>query len=111
MSDEARTQTEMDLIAALEEGGAVTQMSLSKRLMVSVGLVNALLKRAVNKGFVKVTAAPRKRYIYYVTPKGFREKAIGRRLSGVLVAVLPQGAHPVRRIAGGLQRAARGASW
>ncbi len=75
MSDEARTQTEMDLIAALEEGGAVTQMSLSKRLMVSVGLVNALLKRAVNKGFVKVKAAPRKRYIYYVTPKGFREKA------------------------------------
>jgi DNA-binding MarR family transcriptional regulator len=75
MSDEVRTQTEMDLLAALERGEAVTQMSLSKRLLVSIGLVNALLKRAVNKGFVKVKAAPRKRYVYYVTPKGFREKA------------------------------------
>lgn len=75
MSDETRTQAELDLLAALEGGEEITQMSLSRRMMVSIGLVNALLKRAVNKGFVKVKAAPRKRYVYYVTPKGFREKA------------------------------------
>ncbi|SBW09812.1 Transcriptional regulator, MarR family domain protein [uncultured Alphaproteobacteria bacterium] len=75
MSDETRTQAELDLLAALEGGGEITQMSLSRRMMVSIGLVNALLKRAVHKGFVKVKAAPRKRYVYYVTPKGFREKA------------------------------------
>ena len=75
MPDKSRIQTEMDFLAALEGGEVLTQMSLSKRLAVSIGLVNALLKRAVRKGFVKVKAAPRKRFIYYVTPRGFREKA------------------------------------
>jgi hypothetical protein len=53
----------------------VTQANLSKRIAVSVGLINALLKRAIYKGHVKAHAAPYKRYAYYLTPGGFSEKS------------------------------------
>lgn len=70
----ANLETEQELLRALESGTVVTQMSLSKRLGVSIGLVNALIKRAVRKGYVKVRTAPYKRYAYYLTAEGFSEK-------------------------------------
>jgi hypothetical protein len=75
MSDRADIQTEMNLLSTLEQGEAVTQLALSKRLSVSVGLVNALLKRAANKGQAKARAVPPRRWAYYLTPKGFAEKS------------------------------------
>ncbi len=75
MADRADIQTEMDLLATLERGEAVTQLALSKRLSVSVGLVNALLKRAARKGQAKAMAVPPRRWAYYLTPKGFAEKS------------------------------------
>jgi DNA-binding MarR family transcriptional regulator len=75
MADRADIQTEMDLLATLEGGEAVTQLALSKRLSVSVGLVNALLKRAAKKGQAKARAVPPRRWAYYLTPKGFAEKS------------------------------------
>lgn len=75
MSSKPKVETELDFLAALERGEVVTQMTLSKRLGVAVGLINALLKRAIHKGYVKTKAAPYKRYAYYVTPKGFAEKS------------------------------------
>jgi hypothetical protein len=75
MADRADIQTEMDLLATLERGEAVTQLGLSKRLSVSVGLVNALLKRAAKKGQAKARAVPPRRWAYYLTPKGFAEKS------------------------------------
>jgi len=75
MSEKSRLKTELDLLSALEEGGVTTQMRLSKRISVSVGLINALLKRALKKGLVKVRTAPYKRYAYYLTPQGFSEKS------------------------------------
>ena len=75
MADKSKIETELDFLGALEEGNVVTQMTLSKRIAVSVGLINALLKRAINKGYVKAKTAPYKRYAYYVTPSGFAEKS------------------------------------
>jgi hypothetical protein len=75
MPDRVDIQTEMDLLATLERGEAVSQLALSQRLSVSVGLVNALLKRAAQKGQAKVLAVPPKRWAYYLTPKGFAEKS------------------------------------
>jgi hypothetical protein len=42
---------------------------------VALGLANAYLKRCVNKGLIKVSQAPARRYAYYLTPIGFAEKA------------------------------------
>lgn len=68
-------KTQLDLLVSLENGQVVTQGTISKRLGVSIGMINALLKRAVHKGYVKVKAAPYKRYAYYLTPTGFAEKS------------------------------------
>ncbi|CUA86830.1 Winged helix-turn-helix DNA-binding [Chelatococcus sambhunathii] len=75
MAEKLPTEVDLELLASLESGEVVTQMSLSQRIGVSIGLVNALLKRAIRKGYVKARAAPYKRYAYYLTPSGFSEKS------------------------------------
>lgn len=77
MSDDSQTKmkVELDFLCALERGEVVTQMALKERVGVSVGLINALLKRSMAKGYVKARQAPYKRYAYYLTPKGFTEKS------------------------------------
>ncbi|HEY1979191.1 MAG TPA: winged helix-turn-helix transcriptional regulator, partial [Xanthobacteraceae bacterium] len=57
------------------ERGSVTQRRLSLELGIAVGLVNAYIRRCVNKGWIKVKEAPPRRYAYYLTPKGFIEKS------------------------------------
>jgi DNA-binding MarR family transcriptional regulator len=54
---------------------ASNQRALARRIGVSVGLVNALVHRAVHKGLIKIKEAPARRYAYYLTPKGFAEKS------------------------------------
>ena len=75
MSEKSKILTELDFLAALERGEVVTQMTLSNRMSVSIGLINALLRRTIHKGYVKAKAAPYKRYAYYLTPMGFSEKS------------------------------------
>jgi DNA-binding MarR family transcriptional regulator len=67
--------TQLKLLSALEAGTDESQASLSRRVGAAVGLINALLRRAVRKGYVKMTSAPARRYTYYLTPKGFSEKS------------------------------------
>jgi DNA-binding MarR family transcriptional regulator len=70
-----KAEADLSLLTALERGEVVTQAELKQNVGVSVGLINALLKRAVSKGLVKMRQAPYKRYAYYLTPKGFSEKS------------------------------------
>jgi hypothetical protein len=70
-----RANSELEFLAAVERGEVVTQKGLSKRIGVAVGLINALLKRSMVKGYVKARQAPYKRYAYYLTPEGFAEKS------------------------------------
>src|SRR5258707_13322947 len=51
------------------------QRALARKIGISVGLVNALVHRAVRKGLIKIQEAPARRYAYYLTPKGFAEKS------------------------------------
>ncbi|WP_085902031.1 winged helix-turn-helix transcriptional regulator [Kiloniella majae] len=68
-------QATLGLLSELEGNEHVTQRSLSVRVGVALGLTNSLIKRCVRKGLIKVAQASAKRYSYYVTPKGFREKS------------------------------------
>jgi hypothetical protein len=70
-----KAKSELEFLSAIERGEVVTQMTLRKRIGVSVGLVNALVKRGMRNGYVKARKVPYKRYAYYVTPKGFSEKS------------------------------------
>ena len=65
----------LDLLSTLEEDGDQTQRSIAVELGIALGLANAYLKRSIEKGLVKIKQVPKKRYYYYITPKGFAEKA------------------------------------
>lgn len=65
----------LGLLESVEQDGARSQRRLAAELGVAVGLVNAYLNRCIQKGLVKVTQAPARRYAYYLTPQGFVEKS------------------------------------
>ncbi len=64
----------MGILGATEGKDTPSQRSIAIRLGIALGLTNALLKRCVRKGWLKVSQAPARRYAYYLTPKGLREK-------------------------------------
>ena len=68
------TEIELKLFNQIEKNKNHTQRSISKELNIALGLSNALIKKFVNKGFLKLSQAPMKRYLYYLTPKGIAEK-------------------------------------
>ena len=65
----------LGLLESVERDSAQSQRRLAAEFGIAVGLVNAYLKRCVNKGLVKVRQAPARRYAYYLTPQGFAEKS------------------------------------
>src|SRR6266481_9000272 len=73
--DRERTRIMLGLLESVERGGEQSQRRLASELGVALGLVNAYLKRCINKGLVKVSEAPARRYAYYLTPHGFTEKS------------------------------------
>jgi len=68
----AETVELLDNVAGQE---APNQRALARKLGISVGLVNALMHRAVRKGLIKIKHVPARRYAYFLTPKGFSEKS------------------------------------
>ena len=68
---------DLQTLRILEEIGrneSTSQRELAKKLDVSLGLVNAFIKRLYRKGYFKITTIPRNRVEYLLTPKGFAEK-------------------------------------
>lgn len=66
----------LKLLEALDrQEGTPSQRELAKKLQVSVGFVNAFLKRLVKKGYIKVTTIPKNRIRYLLTREGFIEKS------------------------------------
>jgi DNA-binding MarR family transcriptional regulator len=65
----------LGVLTAVDESSAVTQRVLARDLGIALGLANAYIKRCIGKGLIKVTQAPARRYVYYLTPQGFAEKS------------------------------------
>lgn len=72
MSNERLTR---QILVEIDRNPSISQRQLSVNLGVSIGIVNWHMKRFVTKGLVKLQAAPVRRYLYYLTPTGFAEKA------------------------------------
>ena len=70
--DKLRT---LKLLEAIDSGDRVTQRELAQDLNISLGLVNAFMKRLAKKGYFKITTIPSNRVKYLLTPKGMREKS------------------------------------
>ena len=65
----------VELLGNVAGDEPLNQRKLASQIGISVGLVNALVHRAVRKGLIKIKEAPARRYAYYLTPKGFAEKS------------------------------------
>ena len=65
----------LQLLEEISKDSTVSQRKLAQRLGVALGVTNACLKKMIHKGLVKVKGINHKRIAYYLTPKGFSEKA------------------------------------
>jgi DNA-binding MarR family transcriptional regulator len=63
------------LLEQIEQNPNTTQASLAAQLGVAVGTVNWHLKRLINKGYVKVRRAERRKLRYIITPEGITLRA------------------------------------
>jgi len=58
---------EIILLEQIEQDPDVTQASLAAQLGVAVGTVNWLLRRMIEKGYVKIKRAQRRKLKYIIT--------------------------------------------
>jgi DNA-binding MarR family transcriptional regulator len=65
----------LKILEALDGHATPSQRDLAISLGISLGLVNAFIKRLARKGFFKVTHLPRNRIAYMLTPTGAAEKS------------------------------------
>ena len=63
------------LMGEIDRNSNHSQRELSRRLDISLGLVNTFLKRLVNKGYFKVKTMPRNRVKDFLTPEGLARKS------------------------------------
>ena len=78
MIEQAHEET-LFVIKEIEANPAITQRSVSKKLGISLGKTNYLLKELIEKGLIKGESfsdkpGKLKKITYLLTPKGFEEK-------------------------------------
>ncbi len=66
---------ELEILKSVETENTITQRELAKRTGLSLGSVNVLIKRLINKGLLKIEHINAKTIRYILTPKGLMEKA------------------------------------
>ncbi len=69
------TTRELTLLEEIESDPNVNQSTLATQLGVAVGTVNWHIKRLIEKGYVKVSRAERKKLRYIITPEGIALRA------------------------------------
>lgn len=69
------SEADLTILQHIEEEPDTTQATLAARLGVAVGTVNWHLKRLIEKGYVKVKRAQRKKLRYIITPEGIALRA------------------------------------
>ena len=75
METDTETTRDLILLDEIEKDPDATQASLATRLGVAVGTINWHLKRLINKGYVKVRRAERRKLRYIITPEGLALRA------------------------------------
>ncbi len=65
---------ELEILEKIENNGHLSQRDLSREVGIALGLVNLLLKKMVQKGWIKIKNVDTKKISYLITPEGAREK-------------------------------------
>ena len=76
---ESQQEIVLRLLEHIEADDFVSQDRFAKRVGIAKGLANAYFNRCLQKGWIRLRQVPKQRFLYYLTPKGFAEKA---RLTG-----------------------------
>ena len=73
-SVESASYRELRLLSEVQATPNASQRDLSRRARIALGLTNVLLRNLSQKGYIRITQAGWKRWIYAVTPSGFTRK-------------------------------------
>ncbi len=78
-SDQLENEAVLRILRELKKSPEMTQRELSSRLGISLGKVNFLINAMIQRDFVKIesikTSTNKNAYLYYLTPRGIKEKA------------------------------------
>ena len=74
MSNDTLNEREFELINIIGAQLGSNQRDLSRKLDLSLGLTNMILKRLVSKGYIRITQLNKRKVRYILTSKGFAEK-------------------------------------
>ena len=66
---------ELSLLQELEKNPIISQRELSNKFGIALGVTNACLRRMVRRGWIRITNLDHHKIGYFLTPKGFAEKA------------------------------------
>ncbi len=66
---------DLRLLEELEKNPITSQRELSHKFGIALGVTNACLRRMARKGLIRIRDLNHRRIGYYLTPKGFAEKA------------------------------------
>jgi DNA-binding MarR family transcriptional regulator len=75
MENSSETTRELALLETIEHDPDVTQANLAAQLGVAVGTINWHIKRLIEKGYVKIKRAERKKLRYIITAEGIALRA------------------------------------
>jgi len=75
MENPSALTRELALLESIEHDPDVTQANLAAQLDVAVGTINWHIKRLIEKGYVKIKRAERKKLRYIITPEGIAMRA------------------------------------
>ena len=64
----------LKILEEIDNDHTPSQRDLSKKLNISLGLVNSFVKHLTNKGYFKINNIPKNRVKYILTPKGAAKK-------------------------------------
>ena len=76
MENSNEINRELALLESIELDPDVTQANLASQLGVAVGTINWHIKRLIEKGYVKIKRAERKKLRYIITPEGIAMRAL-----------------------------------
>jgi DNA-binding MarR family transcriptional regulator len=64
------TKKHLDTLLELKENPSLSQRSLSRKLNISLGLTNAIIKNLIHRGLIKAKKDTGRKFLYIITPQG-----------------------------------------
>lgn len=74
MKKEVLNEREFELVNIIGAKIGANQRDLSRRLELSLGMTNMLIRRLISKGYIRIRQLNPRKVEYILTPKGFSEK-------------------------------------